>query len=93
MAELLIDGLDEAVVGRLEQRASAFGLDLEEYARSLLTREAEAYAIHLAELAEIQRGQPPQATDSTDLIRDARDTGYSTSDGMPSKSGKWHAAA
>jgi len=75
MAQVLIRNLDDAVVQRLKDRASARGWSLEQELRTILTGAArmdeEEFLRRAAEL-RAQQGDRPQ-TDSANLIREDRD--------------------
>jgi plasmid stability protein len=73
MTDLLITGVDEAVLEKLTQRSAARGVSLEDHLRNLLTAEALSYQEHLARLAALRDMQPAQTTDSTTMLRDLRD--------------------
>ena len=74
MAQVIVRNLDDRVVATLKQQAKRRGRSLEQELREILARAAKpsrADALRVAD--EIRRAAPPQRTDSTDLIREARD--------------------
>ncbi len=78
MAQVLVRDLPDDVVERLRQRAQVRGESLEAHLRAVL---ADASCASREEFLEFARGMRersgPQTTDSTDIIREARDAGYS----------------
>jgi plasmid stability protein len=81
MAQLLVRGLDEAVIKRLKERAKRNARSLEAEARIILTeaeRDPDAYARAVAFAARMRKKYAGKIKDdSTELIRQARDERWS----------------
>jgi plasmid stability protein len=76
MAQVVIRNLDDVVVERLKARAVAEKKSLEQTLRDLLTEAARPSRTEIiAEMRRIRAMTPrPLSTDSTDLIREDRDS-------------------
>jgi plasmid stability protein len=77
MAQLLVRGIDEAVIKRLKARAKRNARSLEAEARVILSeaeRDPEAFARAVAFAADMRRRTAGRIKgDSTDIIRELRD--------------------
>jgi len=75
MAQIIVRGLDDEVVGRLKRRARGSGHSLESEVRAILEQaarmDAETARSLAAEIRATFRGRT--MADSADLVRDARD--------------------
>jgi plasmid stability protein len=77
MAQVLIRNLDESVVAALKRKAELHGLSLEQELRAVLTAAARLNSAERLALARRIRAMTPRGvdqTDSTELIREDRDT-------------------
>jgi plasmid stability protein len=80
MADVLVRGIAQDVIERLEEKARRSGRSLDDLAREVLTREAtptrapvQTRAEILADLDRIRLSGPRVSDDSTLLVRAARD--------------------
>lgn len=77
MPQILIRNLEDDVVDRLKRRAKASGVSLEELARSALRDLAKPSRDEiLAEIDRIRAMSTPSDFDSTCVIREGRDRGW-----------------
>lgn len=80
MAQILVRGLDDAVVDRLKARAKANHRSLQGEVKAILEREAvprmtaEEFHATTARWQERWRSENRRFTDSADLIREDRDS-------------------
>ncbi len=74
MGQLIVRGLDDAIIQALKQRAVRTGRAAEAEHRAILEQalrpEAESFA---QAAARLRARTPPQTTDSTDIVRRDRD--------------------
>jgi len=80
MANIMIRNLDEETVEALKEAARCSGRSMQAEVRMILEAAVERRARDEAfwtRLDEIQRGQRPSEFDSTEIIREAREHGYS----------------
>jgi len=74
MGQILIRGIDDAVLERLRLRAKQHGASLEQEARQILTQAAKVGRAEIAARAALLRAQQePNASRAVDLIREDRD--------------------
>jgi antitoxin FitA len=74
MGQLIVRGLDDRLIQTLKQRATRTGRSAEAEHRAILEQALRPETETFAEAAARLRARtPPQATDSTDLIRQDRD--------------------
>ncbi|MGE0724755.1 MAG: hypothetical protein AB7O45_10285 [Alphaproteobacteria bacterium] len=75
MGDLLVRKVDDETLRRLKQRAEALNMSLSDTARAVLADSMRpSRAELLADMKRIRAMSPPIATDSTDLIREDRDS-------------------
>ena len=76
MAQVIVRNLDEEVVSSLKFKADLHGHSLEQELREILKRAAELTTEEKLALVDRIRAMTPKRleTDSTDLIREDRDT-------------------
>lgn len=75
MVDILIRNVDEDVAARLKQKAKAAGKSVNETAREALTAYVKPDKAEVwAEIDRIRAMSRPSNVDSTDLIREDRDT-------------------
>ncbi len=74
MGQLIVRGLDDAIIQALKQRAARTGRAAEAEHRAILEQalrpETESFA---QAAARLRARTPPQTTDSTDIVRRDRD--------------------
>ena len=74
MGQLIVRGLDDAIIQALKQRAARTGRAAEAEHRAILEQaprpETESFA---QAAARLRARTPPQATDGTDIVRRDRD--------------------
>jgi plasmid stability protein len=74
MGQLIVRGLDDAIIQALKQRAARTGRAAEAEHRAILEQvlrpETESFA---QAAARLRTRTPPQTTDSTDIVRRDRD--------------------
>lgn len=74
MGQLIVRGLDDAIIQALKQRATRAGRSAEAEHRAILEqalqRETESFA---QAAARLRARTPPQTTNSADIIRQDRD--------------------
>ncbi len=74
MGQLIVRGLDDAIIQALKQRAARAGRAAEAEHRAILEQalrpETESFA---QASARLRARTPPQTTDSTDIVRRDRD--------------------
>ena len=75
MAQVIIRNIDGKVIERLKMKAKSHGKSLEAELRSILEREARfsTQRDFRDNLTNLHKEQPPQSSDSADLIREDRD--------------------
>ena len=74
MGQLIVRGLDDAVIQALKQRATRTGRSAEAEHRAILEQALRPEMESFADAAARLRARtPPQTTDSADLIRRDRD--------------------
>lgn len=77
MAQISIRDLPDDLVAILDERARARGQSLEAHLREVLAASMQGDREDFLRFARQMRERSgPQATDSTQLIREARDAGY-----------------
>lgn len=76
MAQVIIRNLDNEVIKALKAKAELYGRPLEQELRKILTEAARLTPNERLKLADRIRDMTPQqfSSDSTDLIRDDRDS-------------------
>lgn len=75
MATLTVRNVDDAIVRQLSIQAAEKGISREEEHRRILKQSLCPSKKEVwAELARLRAETPPQTTDSTDLIREDRDS-------------------
>jgi plasmid stability protein len=75
MGQVLIRNLEDSVIDRWKTKAELRGHSLEQALRDLVTREAPlSREEKLDMLSRFRSSLGPQSTDSTDLIREDRDS-------------------
>lgn len=73
MGQIVVRDLDDRVIGALRERASLHGRSLEDELRAMLTAAARYTPAERVAIADaIRTGMPPQASDSTNLLRQDR---------------------
>ncbi|HZT25397.1 MAG TPA: hypothetical protein VFA57_06805 [Pseudolabrys sp.] len=82
MADILVRNLKEETARRLKEKAKAEDKSLGETVRQLLEEATKPSKAELVETARRIRSMSPYSDiDSTDLIREDRDSGWSRNDG------------